>query len=318
LIDSIPKHSPTHLEDMKQDKNSRFLLKAHIEIDPILEEASVDFLVGVMGASVEQSVDIEGPALHLNAYLEGINPDRETQQMLQDKLEVYLTELAAIFQVETPNISWEHIEDQDWSNNWKVHFKPFEITEGLAIAPTWEEYSARDGEQVIVMDPGMAFGTGHHASTSLSLDLIRQILTTGTNQRILDVGTGTGILGMGAALFGAVYVLGIDNDPEAVRVATENVSFNNLDSVMDVSLEPLQQINQSFDLIVANIIHDTLITMTDSFSKLLAQGGNLVLSGILRGEQEENIIDVFTNCGFSFTEKKQQEEWAALHFRKNN
>jgi ribosomal protein L11 methyltransferase len=303
---------------MEHHTNTPFWLKAHIQIHPILEEAAIDYLTGVIGASVEQSAETDGAALCLNVYLEEKNPDPATQQMLRDRLGTHLGELAAIFQVEEPKISWELIEDQDWSNSWKVHFKPFSITEGLVIAPTWEEYRATANEQIIVMDPGMAFGTGHHATTSLSLDFIRQILATDKNQRVLDVGTGTGILGMGAALFGAVRVLGIDNDPEAVRAATENVRLNQLDSIMKVSLAPLQQIDGRFDLIVANIIHDVLITMTDAFSTLLVQGGNLVLSGILHGEQEKNIIGVFTECGFTLAEKKQQEEWAALHFTKTD
>ncbi len=299
---------------MKQNSDHSFWLHAHIEINPVLEDATIDYLVGVMEASVEQSVDIDGPALHLNAYLKEENPNTEVQQMLQDHLEAHLTELSAIFQVEKPNISWKRIEDQDWSNNWKVHFKPFAITEGLTITPTWEEYSAAENELVIVMDPGMAFGTGHHATTSLSLDFIREILTTTTEQQVLDVGTGTGILGMGAALFGATSVLGIDNDPEAVRVATENVGLNNLNSVVTISLEPLQQIDNSFNLIVANIIHDALVTMADPFSRLLVHNGNLILSGILHGEQEKNIINLYTDSGFSLIGRKQEEEWAALHF----
>ena len=303
---------------MTQHEDSSFWLKAHIEMDPILEDAAIDYLVGVMGASIEQSVDLDRPALSLNVYLKEKNPDAKTEQMLQDKLKDHLEELALIFQVERSIITWEHIEDQDWSNNWKVHFKPFTITKGLTIVPTWEEYTATAKEKIIVIDPGMAFGTGHHATTSLSLDFIRQILTSGKNQSVLDVGTGTAILGMGAALLGAARVLGIDNDPEAVRVATENVSLNRLDSVMEVSLDPLKQIDEHFDLIVANIIHDVLLTMASEFHSLLVQGGNLILSGILHGEQETNIIQVFTDCGFTFAEKKQQEEWAALHFTKSN
>ena len=305
-------------QTMTQEKKTSFWLKAHIETDPILEEAIVDYLVGVIGASVEQSVDTEGPALHLNAFMEEENPDTKSQKILQENIESHLKELAIIFNVEKPAITWEQIEDQDWSNNWKVHFKPFAITKGLTISPTWEDYTAQDSEQVITMDPGMAFGTGHHATTSLTLDFIREILTTDKKQTVLDVGTGTGILGMGAALFGATRVLGIDNDPEAVRVATENVTLNNLDSVMEVSVVALQQINEPFNLIVANIIHDALVTMTEDFHRILSTSGNLILSGILHGKQEENIIQVFSGCGFTFTEKKQQEEWAALHFFKNS
>jgi ribosomal protein L11 methyltransferase len=301
-------------EIMKQDPNTSYWLKAHIEIDPILEDALIDYLVGVMGASVEQSVDAKGPTLYLNVFLKEKDPSAEKQQQLTEKLEAHLKELASIFQVNEPNISWEQIEDQDWSNNWKVHFKPFSITEGMVIAPTWEKYTAQANELVIVMDPGMAFGTGHHATTSLSLDFIRKILSSGKNQHVLDVGTGTAILGMGAALLGASRVLGIDNDPEAVRVAAENVKLNRLDSVMEVSLKPLQQIDEQFDLIVANIIHDVLITMTDAFNKLLTRGGNLILSGILHGEQEKSIIQVFTDCGFTKMETQYRQEWVALHF----
>jgi len=303
---------------MDAHKNKNFWLKACIETDPILEDALIDYLIGIMGTSVEQSVDTEGASLGLNVYLKEKSPNAATRKTLQRKLETHLEELAVIFEVEKPKITWEQIEDQDWSSNWKAHFKPFTITKGLVIAPTWEEYTAVKDEQVLVMDPGMAFGTGHHATTSLSLDFIRQILATNNSQKVLDVGTGTAILGMGAVLFGAARVLGIDNDPEAVRVATENVRLNRLDSVMEVSSTPLHQIDERFDLIVANIIHDVLLTMAMDFKTLLLQNGNLVLSGILRGEQEENIIREFSDCSFTFVEKKLQEEWATLHFTKND
>jgi ribosomal protein L11 methyltransferase len=303
---------------MDHHKNKNFWLKSCIETDPILEDALIDYLIGVMGASVEQSVDTEGASLCLNVYLKEKSPNAATRKTLQKKLETHLEKLAVIFEVKNPKISWECIEDQDWSSNWKAHFKPFTITKGLVIAPTWEEYTAVNDEQVLVMDPGMAFGTGHHATTSLSLDFIRQILATDNEQKILDVGTGTAILGMGAALFGASRVLGIDNDPEAVRVATENVRLNRLDSVMEVSPTPLQQLDERFDLIVANIIHDVLLTMALDFKTLLIQNGDLVLSGILHGEQEENIIRVFTDCSFTFVEKKLREEWTAIHFTKSN
>jgi ribosomal protein L11 methyltransferase len=301
---------------MKDQTPAKFWLTAHIEIDPVLEEAVCDYLVGVMGASVEQTVDSKSPDLILNAFLKEETPNALAQQKQKDTLHGHLNELAEIFKVPAPIISWSHIEDQDWSSNWKVHFKPFSITQGLVIAPTWEEYTAAAGEQVIVMDPGMAFGTGHHATTSLSLDFIRETVRKDGQQKLLDVGTGTGILGMGAALFGASRVLGVDNDPEAVRAASENVLLNGLESEMTVSLEPLQDIQGTFDIIVANIIHDVLITMTDSFSHLLAHDGNLILSGILHGQQEDNIISVFTQCGLSLTGIKQKEEWTTLCFTK--
>jgi len=302
---------------MTNKENTPYWLKAMITINPVLENAVVDYLVGVIGASVEQTVENDQPGLCLNVFLEDQSPDKQTRKALQNKLETYLTELADIFHVKQPDISWERLEDQDWSSNWKVHFKPFEITPGLVVAPTWENYTAKKEEKVIVMDPGMAFGTGHHATTSLSLDFIKQILSTNNGCHVLDVGTGTGILGMGAALFGAKRVLGIDNDPEAVRAATENTTLNNLCRTMEVSLTPLDKIDERFNLIVANIIHDVLIIMVDNFNRLLKKNGHLVLSGILHGEQEENIRNLFEKNGFILEKRKQRDEWAALHLSKS-
>ncbi|MBU1137829.1 MAG: 50S ribosomal protein L11 methyltransferase [Proteobacteria bacterium] len=299
---------------MEESESSPYWLKAVIELDPVLEEAVSEYLVGVLGAGVEQAADTVGPSLCLNVFMEEKNLDAGQRQELQDNVKRQLDELAAIFEVSPPHISWEQIEDQDWSSNWKVHFKPFAIVPGLVIAPTWEEYQAKEGEKVIVMDPGMAFGTGHHGTTALSLAFVQEIVSQGKGDRVLDVGTGTGILGMGAALFGASRVLAIDNDPEAVRAASENVVLNKLESVMEVTLTPLDQVKTGYDLIIANIIHDVLLTMSDDFSRLLTSGGNLVLSGLLHGEQEENIIRVFEGIGFVLQGREQQDEWAALWF----
>lgn len=302
---------------MSNKTNPSPWLAAHIKLNPVLEEALVDFLVGVMGGAVEQSVDYESSDLPLTVYFEEKDLDKQSSLALQNKLEKQLAILAEIFEVSIPEISWELIPDQDWSSNWKKHFKPFSITKGLTIVPTWEHYQPKENEQVITMDPGMAFGTGHHATTSLSLDLLRQIMSNAQKDlNVLDVGCGTGILGMGAALFGAAKVLGIDNDPEAVRVATENVDLNACGAVMEVSLTPLAQLEQSFDCIVANIIHDVLISMIGDFRRLLVQNGDLVLSGILHGKQEKNIIQRFEESGFNLIKSEQQKEWAALHFKK--
>ncbi len=299
---------------MKESESGPCWLKATILLEPILEEAVSDYLIGVLGAGVEQAVDSVGSRLCLNVFMEEKNLDKGQRQELQDKVDTQLLEFAAIFQVSAPQISWERIEDQDWSSNWKVHFRPFSIIPGLVIVPTWEEYQSKEGEQVIVMDPGMAFGTGHHGTTALSLAFVQKIVSQEKGCHVLDVGTGTGILGMGAALFGASQVLGIDNDPEAVRAATENVALNKLDSVMEVALTPLDQVKVGYDLIIANIIHDVLLTMADDFTRLLKSGGNLVLSGLLHGEQEENIIRTFEEIGFVLQGREQQEEWAALWF----
>jgi ribosomal protein L11 methyltransferase len=302
---------------MSNEKSVPCWLTAHIKLNPVLEEAVIDFLVGVMNGAVEQTVDLEGSDMHLNVYFEEKNLNEQSRLHLQNNLKAQLGELAQIFQVKEPEVSWEFIEDQDWSSNWKVHFKPFEITKGLSIVPTWEDYQPRENEKIITMDPGMAFGTGHHASTSLALNLIRQVMSSGRQSvSVLDVGCGTGILAMGALLFGATEVVGIDNDPEAVRVASENVELNTCTSRVDISQIALQDLSRKFDCIVANIIYDVLITMIEDFKRLLIPGGDLILSGILNGAQEQNIIQVYEQSGFSLIRKELKEEWAAFHFQK--
>lgn len=299
---------------MAKSEKGPYWLKAVIELDPILEEAVSDYLVGVLGAGVEQAVGRGGKDLCLNVYLDKKNMEAGQRQELREKVDRQLRELAGIFQVAPPRITWEQIEDQDWSSNWKVHFRPFAIIAGLIIAPTWEDYQAKEGERVIVMDPGMAFGTGHHATTALSLAFVEKILSQRKGLRVLDVGTGTGILGMGAALFGASKVVGIDNDPEAVRAAAENVQLNKLESVMEVAATPLTQVEGDYDLVIANIIHDVLLTMTSDFARLLEKGGDLVLSGLLHGEQEEHIVQTLEGLGFTLRERARRDEWAALWF----
>lgn len=303
---------------MENEKNPPCWLAASITLNPVLEEAAVDFLVGVMGGAVEQTVDETNADLCLHVYFEEKNQAEEVRSTLRNKVERQLLELADIFQTKRPETTWELIEDQDWSSNWKVHFKPFAITKGLTIVPTWETYEPKENEQIITMDPGMAFGTGHHATTSMALDFLRQIVTGAAPRRlsVLDVGCGTGILAMGAALFGAPQVLAIDNDPEAVRVATENVELNKCAASVEVSATALQDLNQQFDCIVANIVHDVLVSMHTDFQRLLAGKGDLVLSGILQGAQEENIIQIFEESGFLLIQKAHEEEWAALHLLK--
>ena len=303
--------------NMSDESNCPGWLTATITLDPVLEESVVDFLVGAMGGGVEQSVDDGGRSSVLNVYFEEKDLDEEAQVILQKKVEAQLQELATIFEVAVPDVSWGRIQDQDWSSNWKVHFTPFSITKGLTIVPTWEQYQPAPDERVIIMDPGMAFGTGHHATTSMSLNCIRQVMEkSSTPVTLLDVGCGTGILGMGAALFGATEVLGIDNDPEAVQVARENIDLNPGAAAMTVAQTPLKDIVPSYDCIVANIIHDVLLTMQGEFYRLLRDEGYLILSGILKGEQENNIIQQFEKTGFILHTREQQEEWAALHFKK--
>ncbi len=291
-------------------------LKITIETDPLLVEPISDFLVGVIEAGVETGAADEPNFGVLTCYVQKANPDPAEVTEIVTKVSAYLAELAKVFSVPTPQLTSSLFDEEDWSSTWKKHFKPFVIVPGLVIAPTWEEYQPNSGEVVITMDPGMAFGTGHHATTSLSLELLRRTLTAGSVMRVLDVGTGTGILGMAAMLFGASAVLGIDNDPEAVAAATDNVRRNVQGELMQVSLTPLGELSGQYQIVVANIVHDVLLDLADDLTRLTAERGFLILSGILVGDQVANILKAFTGKGYKVLDSEERKEWAALRFQK--
>jgi ribosomal protein L11 methyltransferase len=292
-------------------------LKITIETDPVLLEPICDFLVGVIEAGVETGAADEPNFGTLICYVPKINPSAQEVAEVMSKISSYLSEIAEVFAVPVPLLTPTLYDEEDWSSTWKKHFKPFIIVPGLVIAPTWEEYQPHPGEAVITMDPGMAFGTGHHATTSLCLELLRRTLDPGRAMRVLDVGTGTGILGMAAILFGAASATCIDNDPEAVSAASDNVRRNKLDGQIAVSQSRLCELSAQYQVVVANIVHDVLIALAEDLTRLTEKGGTLILSGILVGEQVTGIKKCFANKGFSLVKVEERKEWAAVCFRKS-
>ncbi len=291
-------------------------LKLTISSDPLLVEPISDFLVGIINAGVETGAKDEPLYGTVNGYVEQSNPSQEDIAAVLEQVSAYLTELALIFNLSEPTLSYSMIEEEDWGKTWKEHFKPFAIVPGLIITPTWEDYNLGPGELVITMDPGMAFGTGHHATTFLSLGLLKETISGNSGMKVLDVGTGTGILGLASVLFGAEKVLAVDNDPEAVLAATENVQINSMAGSVEVSITALESIEDVYDVVVANIVHDALTAMANDLSRVTAPGGNLILSGILVDKQVDSILETFTGKGFTLVKRETREEWAAVQFTK--
>ena len=208
----------------------------------------------------------------------------------------------------------ESLLEEDWNRRWKEHFKPFKLTNRLIIKPSWEEYIKQPNEIVLEMDPGMAFGTGLHASTKLALLLIEESYSSKIPKTVLDVGTGTGILGMDCALLGAEQVIGLDNDIDARTAAIENIHKNHLESIMSIDSRDLGEIDSHFDLVIANITQDVLTLLANDLYRLLTAGGRLVLSGILTGDQTDSIKKVFGGLGLVLVTTQSLEEWTALLF----
>lgn len=292
-------------------------LQVTVTADPVLIESVSDFLIGVLDAGVEAAAIDEPDYGTINGYIQASDPDPAEVKRVLEQVSRYLNELQDIFNVPAPRFTSKIIEDEDWGKSWKEHFKPFAIVPGLVIVPKWEEYVPEAGEAVITMDPGMAFGTGHHATTSLTLEFLSESLAGTSGRRLLDVGTGTGILGMAGLLFNAAEVRATDNDPEAVKAAQENVIFNGMQEKMDVSMAPLSEIAETYEVVTANIVHDVLISMADNLTRLTAKGGYLILSGLLAETQVGNIQKVFRGKGLTFAGKKARAEWAAIRFIKS-
>jgi ribosomal protein L11 methyltransferase len=305
-----------NLQMTLEQEQGRQWLKISITTDPALTDAIEDFMVGITGAGVELSVDQPENKALINAWFDKGQTDQAEIDLILSQLSNYLQELAEIFELAVPTIETSFIEDEDWSATWKAHFKPFAIIPDLIIAPSWEPYEPLENEKVIVMDPGMAFGTGHHATTCLSLQLLQEALAGKANSNVLDVGTGTGILGMAAALFGASRVMAIDNDPLAVTATEENIARNQLQEVMETAITPLASLPTPFSLVIANIVHDVLLELAPDLDRLTEQDGQLLLSGILQGQQVSTIISCFAQLGFSLKRQEEKKEWAALLFFK--
>ncbi len=208
------------------------------------------------------------------------------------------------------------VRQEDWAENWKQNFSAFHVGQNLVIRPSWEEYVPQAGEVVIEIDPGMAFGTGTHETTQLCLEMIAELLDRPDPPlRMLDVGTGSGILALGAAALGCQQIVANDLDPVACAVARENINKNNCHEQIEVSELSLEELSGEYDLIVANILAEENIRLRHAFMDHLRPGGWLVLSGILK-EKEQLVRDGFADLLLQFFPGRYQDEWVCLLLRR--
>ncbi len=189
------------------------------------------------------------------------------------------------------------VNEEDWANSWKAYYKPIKIGKRLVIVPAWEKYDASSDELVVRMDPGMAFGTGTHETTRLVIQMLEKYTQKGC--RMLDVGTGSGILAICASRLGAGECRAYDIDPMAVRVANENIKDSGLTNITCEVSDLLRQADRSrpYDLICANIVADIIIRMTPDVSPFMHENTVLLASGII-AERADDVIDCFESHGF--------------------
>ena len=280
---------------------------------PLTEEDKAQMFVDIMP---------EGPAddgiAYLNFYLE---EDADKETILRDVRNA-LEELRTFMDIGEATIEESQTEDKDWINNWKEFFHQFYVDD-ILIVPSWEEVKEEDKDKMILhIDPGTAFGTGMHETTQLCIRQLRKYVTEDT--RILDVGCGSGILGMLALMFGAKYSVGTDLDPCAIDATYENMEVNGISKdkyeVMIGNIIDDKAVQDKvgygcYDIVVANILADVLVPLTPVIVNQLKDGGIYVTSGIIE-DKEETVKAAVEAAGLTVLEVHHQGEWVSVTARK--
>ena len=281
---------------------------------PLTEEDKAQMFVDIMP---------EGPAddgiAYLNFYLE---EDADKEAILKD-VRAALDELKSYMDIGEATIEESQTEDKDWINNWKQYFHQFYVDD-ILIVPSWEEVKAEDQDKMILhIDPGTAFGTGMHETTQLVIRQLKKYVTPDTE--MLDVGTGSGILGIVAIKLGAKHVLGTDLDPCAVPAVAENKEVNGIpEEAFDMMIGNIiddkdvqdQAGYEKYDIVTANILADVLIPLTPVIVHQMKKGAYYITSGIL-DVKEEVVVEAVKAAGLTVVEVTHQGEWVSVTARKD-
>jgi ribosomal protein L11 methyltransferase len=241
----------------------------------------------------------------------------ENVETLCDTVRQALSKLAGLYPgLAETRLSYRQLADHDWASDWQQHFPPFRVGNRLVIHPSWVDWPTTGNEAVLTLDPGQAFGTGTHATTGLCLEALSDLFeSTSPPQRVLDVGTGSGILAMAGAALGAEKVIACDIDSEACQVARANIKQNQLTQLISITDDPLDKIPGQYDLVLANILAAENIRLADQFLEHLAPKGRLVLSGILI-EQEQQVITGFSGLPLKLLSTSHRDEWTCIVYQR--
>lgn len=207
----------------------------------------------------------------------------------------------------------EHIgvSEEDWADSWKKYYKPIKTGNRIVIVPLWEKYEAKEGELTVLMDPGMAFGTGTHETTRLCASLLEKYEKCG--DKMLDVGCGSGILAICAAKLGAKQCFACDIDPNAVRIANENAEINKTPCVkayVSDLLKQVEKVDGGYDICTANIVADVIIRMAPDIGEYIADDGYLIVSGIIT-ERKDETVAALEKCGWHLVDSLTERGWFA-------
>ena len=316
-------------------KWKKYRLKTTTEAEDIVSSMLMD--LGIQGVEIEDKIPLsqsdkeqmfvdilpqigeDDGVAYLSFYLE---PEEDQEKILAD-VRRELSEMSAYVDVGECLIEESETEDVDWVNNWKQYFHQFYVDD-ILIIPSWEDVKPEDQDKMVIhIDPGTAFGTGMHETTQLCIRQIRKYVSE--NTRILDVGCGSGILGMLALKFGAAYSVGTDLDPCAIDATHENMEVNGIEKdryeVMIGNIIDDRAVQDKvgygcYDIVVANILADVLVELTPVIVNQLKPGGIYITSGII-DDKEQTVVDAVMKAGLTVLDVTYQGEWVCVTARKD-
>lgn len=276
--------------------------------------------LGVGGMIVEDEQDFENFLENNHAYWDYVDEELENKFKGVSRVKFYLSDdeegkallnTVANFLGKMPETAF--VQDSDWENNWKEFYKPIEVGKKLVVVPEWEPVP-EDGRIPLKLDPGLIFGTGSHATTKMCLAALESV--AGPGKTVLDLGCGSGILGIGALLLGCDRCAGCDIDPKAPEVALSNAGLNGItaeqfdiragDVLSDASMR--KALGNNYDIVTANIVSDVIIPLSGFVKEFLKPGGTFITSGIIEGRQDE-VRQAIEDNGFTILEHHNEDDW---------
>jgi ribosomal protein L11 methyltransferase len=307
------------------EKEPEKWLKIEISASSELMDALGNFLTetGAQGVFQEsltpQNTAADFPEPVIEEILKAYFPQDIRSEKRIVAVQKYIDSLYEIFpDFEKPSFTTEIICDPDWGEQWKKYFKPIRVSNNIIVKPTWERYTPSSRDIVIEIDPGMAFGTGQHASTRMCMEAIEDIMMQDRSikdWKVLDVGCGTGILGITAAKMGAQDVICVDIDKKAVEIAGENAAINNVEGSLHISNKNAAAIDKPRNLIIANLTAKLLLNLGPHLIQLLLPEGYMINSGIIELDAK-NIEEQFSADPLTLHRMITEKEWVCYVFRK--
>ena len=292
----------------------KLLWRISVATHPEAEDAVAELLGALLGESATTYFDLETQTSLVSVY----QPDTAPHASLRQEIKTGLSQIQACgLNPGASAIKIQKVRPEDWAESWKRHFKPIEIGRTLLIKPSWSRQKPKKHQEMVVLDPGLSFGTGQHPTTSFCLGEIARHVHKKPAGSILDIGTGSGILAIAAAKLGFSTIFAFDFDPEAVRVARANAQINQVPNKIQLALGDVTKLPlrpaQRYDLVCANLISNLLLAEQKRIIAQLNQGGTLVLAGILKTEFPA-VQTAFATAGLTLARTQARKEWQSGAF----